>query len=210
MAETQLSHTVVETYLKNNPDFAKAWYNKHGHKLELNKAGSKTETLEARDSQLDLAVPQISSGRNSITTEMFKDLVSGRKRNAMKNSLARKNRNSLQEMSEKDLFMELIRDIANELDVNVLCHKILLNVSILTHSDRGSLFLARGSNDGNRFLVSKLFDVTEHSSLESSLHTEENEIKVPFGKGIAGYVAETKDTVNIKEAYEVSIFDYHV
>ena len=64
--------------------------------------------------------------------------------------------------------MELIRDISNELDVDVLCHKILLNVSVLTKSDRGSLFLARGK-ETNRYLVSKLFDVTELSSLEDSL-----------------------------------------
>lgn len=35
-------------------------------------------------------------------------------------------------MNDKDLLMELIRDIANELDVDTLCHKILLNVSTLT------------------------------------------------------------------------------
>jgi hypothetical protein len=34
-------------------------------------------------------------------------------------------------MSQKDMFMELIRDIANELDVNVLCHKVLMNFCVL-------------------------------------------------------------------------------
>lgn len=56
--------------------------------------------------------------------------------------------------------MELIRDVANELDIDVLCHKILVNVSLLTHADRGSLFLAKGTMN-NRYLVAKLFDVTE-------------------------------------------------
>lgn len=56
--------------------------------------------------------------------------------------------------------MELIRDIANELDIDVLCHKILVNVCLLTHADRGSLFLAKGSPK-NRYLVAKLFDVTQ-------------------------------------------------
>ena len=55
--------------------------------------------------------------------------------------------------------MELIRDVANELDIDVLCHKILVNVGLLTHADRGSLFLARGPRDA-RYLVAKLFDVT--------------------------------------------------
>jgi len=112
-------------------------------------------------------------------------------------------REKLLAMNESDVFMELIRDIASELDVNVLCHKILRNVSILTGSDRGSLFLVRGSKN-NRVLVSKLFDVTENSTLEDSLHTEQTEIKVPFGCGIAGLVAETKEIINIQDAYNVS------
>ena len=62
-------------------------------------------------------------------------------------------------MDDSDLFMELIRDVANELDIDVLCHKILVNVGLLTHADRGSLFLARGPRD-SRYLVAKLFDVT--------------------------------------------------
>ncbi|KAI5693810.1 hypothetical protein M8J75_006051 [Diaphorina citri] len=62
-------------------------------------------------------------------------------------------------LDEGDLFMELIKDISNELDIDVLCHKILVNVGLLTRADRGSLFLAKGSAD-NRYLVAKLFDVT--------------------------------------------------
>ncbi|ESO86557.1 hypothetical protein LOTGIDRAFT_71258, partial [Lottia gigantea] len=121
----------------------------------------------------------------------------------------KKDRSSLVHMSEEDLFMELIRDIASELDVNVLCHKILQNVSILTNSDRGSLFLCRGTKE-NRYLVSKLFDVTDTSTLEESIHTEENEIKVPFGKGIAGRVALTKETINIIDAYQDPRFNQEV
>jgi len=56
--------------------------------------------------------------------------------------------------------MELIRDVANELDIDVLCHKILVNVGLLTHADRGSLFLAKGTPT-NKYLVAKLFDVTQ-------------------------------------------------
>lgn len=56
--------------------------------------------------------------------------------------------------------MELIRDISNELDINVLCHKILVNVCLLTHADRGSLFLTKGTSK-NRYLVAKLFDVNQ-------------------------------------------------
>lgn len=57
--------------------------------------------------------------------------------------------------------MELIKDIANELDIDVLCHKILVNVQLLTHADRGSLFLVKGNSPQSRYLHAKLFDVTQ-------------------------------------------------
>ena len=69
-------------------------------------------------------------------------------------------RRHLMELDEGELFMELIRDVANELDIDVLCHKILVNVGLLTHADRGSLFLAKGPPN-NKYLVAKLFDVTQ-------------------------------------------------
>ncbi|VDI73320.1 Hypothetical predicted protein [Mytilus galloprovincialis] len=111
--------------------------------------------------------------RNSITTSMFKRYVEG---NLSRIKQERKNMTELKKMSEAELFTELIKDIATELGL-------------------------RGSKE-NRHLVSKLFDVTETSTLQESLHTEETEIKVPFGRGIAGYVAQAKDTVNITDAYE--------
>ena len=58
--------------------------------------------------------------------------------------------------------MELIRDVANELDIDVLCHKILVNVGLLTHADRGSLFLVSGA-PGAKYLTAKLFDVTQNT-----------------------------------------------
>jgi cGMP-specific 3',5'-cyclic phosphodiesterase len=80
--------------------------------------------------------------------------------------------------------MQLISDITNELDIDTLCHKILVNVSILTKSDRGSLFLAKGSRD-DRYLVAKLFDVAPDSLLEDALTAAEQYSKIPpipFGK----------------------------
>jgi len=113
-------------------------------------------------------------------------------------------REELGRLDESDLFMELIRDVANELDINILCHKILVNVGLLTHADRGSLFLAKGPLE-DRYLVAKLFDVTQDTELEEAVQRAKNEeIKIPFGVGIAGYVAQTKEIINIKDAYKVS------
>ena len=56
------------------------------------------------------------------------------------NKAAPRSRSShLKNMHGTDLLMELIRDIANELDVNVLSHKILLNCCALLKSDKARL-----------------------------------------------------------------------
>lgn len=117
-------------------------------------------------------------------------------------------REELGKLDKSDLFMELIRDVANELDINILCHKILVNVGLLTHADRGSLFLAKGPLE-DRYLVAKLFDVRQDTELEEAVQRAKNEeIKIPFGVGIAGYVAQTKEIINIKDAYKVSYILY--
>jgi cGMP-specific 3',5'-cyclic phosphodiesterase len=93
-------------------------------------------------------------------------------------------KDKFQNLDEHELFTQLISDITNELNVDRLCHKILVNVSILTKSDRGSLFLAKGSRD-DRYLVAKLFDVTPDSLLEDALTAAEQYSKIPplpFGK----------------------------
>lgn len=67
--------------------------------------------------------------------------------------------NRLEQLGENELFIELVKDISNELNIDILCHKILVNVGYLTQADRCSLFLARGPHE-QRYLVAKLFDVT--------------------------------------------------
>lgn len=104
-------------------------------------------------------------------------------------------------MDDRGLLMELVKDIANDLELNSLCHKILQNVLLLTKADRGSLFLVHGKGTDNCYLASKLFDVTSYSTAETS----GKEVRVAWGKGIVGYVAKTGETVNIANAYEVSI-----
>ncbi|XP_041367217.1 cGMP-specific 3',5'-cyclic phosphodiesterase-like [Gigantopelta aegis] len=110
---------------------------------------------------------------------------------------------------EAFLFMELVKDISDELDVDMLCHKILRNVSVLTKSDRGSLFLVRGTGD-KRYLVPSLFDVTQTTTFEESVASEKPNIRIPLGKGIAGAVAQTKETINIPEAYNDPRFNTEV
>ncbi|XP_014270796.1 dual 3',5'-cyclic-AMP and -GMP phosphodiesterase 11 isoform X2 [Halyomorpha halys] len=143
-------------------------------------------------------------------------------------------RTDLSGLEERELLFELVKDICNDLDVRSLCHKILQNVSTLLRADRGSLFLvqggARAGSSGSAFrpvgclpasanspasqgchyrcLVSKLFDVCSRSTLEEVENREE--IRVPWGTGIIGHVAETGQPLNIPDAYKDERFNQEV
>ncbi|KAI5712315.1 hypothetical protein M8J75_007453, partial [Diaphorina citri] len=198
-------------------------------------------------------------------------------------SSARRSRNELKHLDEKELIFELVKDICNELDVRSLCHKILQNVSTLLNADRGSLFLVQGdvrctsssspsspsqislkvpppsrpvgclssmhhappppappppasvaasslvvgvprpetfctssthiqahSAQGchSKCLVSKLFDVCSRSTLQEMEKKEE--IRIPWGCGIVGYVAESGEPVNIPDAYLDNRFNQEI
>jgi dual 3',5'-cyclic-AMP and -GMP phosphodiesterase 11 len=117
-------------------------------------------------------------------------------------SRQRKSKEELKEskiLDEQALLIELVHDIANDLDITSLCHKILQNVSILTDADRCSLFLVQKYTHGHRVLVSKVHDVNADSTVEEVYNNEE--ITVPWGCGIVGHVAQHGETVNIPDAY---------
>ena len=115
------------------------------------------------------------TGRKSVTSDLFHQwLASGSSSSSSSKPAApvlqmRSNHQDNEEdadnedpdlelLAQNDKLMDLILDISNELDINVLCHKILVNVCRLTQADRSSLFLARGPR-GKRYLEAKLFDV---------------------------------------------------
>ena len=123
---------------------------------------------------------------------------------------SRRTHSELKALDERELMYELVIDICNDLDVTSLCHKILQNVSILLNADRCSMFLVQGPKGSeNRVLVSTLFDVNIHSTLQDCKEKSE-EIRVSWGTGIIGYVAQTGIPVNIPDAYEVwNLFRYY-
>ncbi|KAJ7345595.1 hypothetical protein JRQ81_001545 [Phrynocephalus forsythii] len=117
----------------------------------------------------------------------------------------------LKEHNERQFFLELVKDISNDLDLGALSYKILLFVCLMVDADRGSLFLVEGGGGGGggggagkkKSLVSKVFDVHAGTPLLPCSGTENaNEVQVPWGKGIIGYVAEHGETVNIPDAYQ--------
>ncbi|XP_037950287.1 cGMP-specific 3',5'-cyclic phosphodiesterase [Teleopsis dalmanni] len=154
--------------------------------------------------------------RPSVTSDLFQQWMAAspmHKSRSLSSSSGYsmlESRRHLMDLDEGELFMELIRDVANELDIDVLCHKILVNVGLLTHADRGSLFLAKGPPN-NRYLVAKLFDVTQKTALKDAVKKAKlEEIIIPFGVGIAGTVAQTKEMINIKEAYKDARFNCEI
>lgn len=117
----------------------------------------------------------------------------------------------LQNRNANQFFFEIVRDIANDLDLTTLSYKILVNVGILTNADRCSLFLVEGPK-GKQSLVSKVFDVQigVPNSPAKEFIQQQKEITVPWGKGLVGYAAETGETVNIPDAYEDPRFNKEV
>lgn len=74
---------------------------------------------------------------------------------------------------------------------------ILSKITELLGADRSTLFLL---DESRQFLVAKIaqgLDIGER----------DNELKLPIGEGIAGWVAKTGNTVNIKDAYRDKRFN---
>jgi len=119
--------------------------------------------------------------------------------------IRKKSRTDLQSLDETELILELVKDICNELDVRTLCHKILQNVGILTDADRCSLFLVGGDSGTNsQYLESNLFDVSSRSTVEE---VSKNVIRIKWGVGIVGHVAQTGVSCNVSDCYQDARFN---
>ncbi|XP_038133702.1 cGMP-specific 3',5'-cyclic phosphodiesterase isoform X2 [Cyprinodon tularosa] len=103
--------------------------------------------------------------------------------------------------------LELVKEVSSHLDVTALCHKIFLHINELIAADRYSLFLVGEDSSNRKFLVSRLFDVAEGSTLEES---SSSCIRLEWNKGIVGHVASTGQPLNIKNAYEDPRFNAEV
>lgn len=199
----------VGKFLETHPAVLEAWIReKASAELRMWLQGTSLAPKTSTSSQHQDENTLSRNKRNSVTSDLFQSWLASnspvkRSRSPSRTSMTLMGRREeLNRLEEGDLFMELIRDVANELDINILCHKILVNVGLLTHADRGSLFLAKGPPE-DRYLIAKLFDVTQDTELDEAIQKAKNEeIKIPFGVGIAGYVAQSKQIINIKDAYE--------
>lgn len=212
-----LAKAEVSEFLKNNPEFTKEYFLRNASpKLVETWVQQRSRKLSIPDvnrvnkisrSCTDLVLRPLTAASN---TRLNRFLGSANCLNdkSQGTSFQRPKRKTFEELSalnEKDLFMELIRDIAYELDVDELSHKILVNVSILTRCVRSSLFLCKGHKD-RKYLISRLFDVTAESTVEEAVKPIDKAIIIPFGVGIAGNAASSGEMINIEDAYKVLVF----
>uniref|UniRef100_A0A3Q3VN09 Phosphodiesterase n=1 Tax=Mola mola TaxID=94237 RepID=A0A3Q3VN09_MOLML len=157
---------------------------------------------ESRSSMRRRALLRKASSLPPTTAHILSALLESRVNVPQYASSAIEYKYRLKETNEREFFLELVKDISNDLDLTNLSYKILINVCILVDADRCSLFLVEGPAH-KRTLVSKFFDVHSGTTVRPSSSTlNSNEVLVPWGKGIIGYVAEHGETVNIPNAYE--------
>ena len=103
--------------------------------------------------------------------------------------------------NEREFFLEIVKDISNDLDLKSLTEKMVVNMSCLADAERASLFLVEGKHSGRPSLVSKIFDVHAGTNV---LPSTSGDSRIPWGQGILGHVAETGDVVNLRSVKEVS------
>ncbi|XP_060569725.1 dual 3',5'-cyclic-AMP and -GMP phosphodiesterase 11A-like isoform X2 [Ruditapes philippinarum] len=103
--------------------------------------------------------------------------------------------------NEMEFFMDIVKDISNDLNLKSLSEKMVANISVLSDADHASVFFVEGKRSNKQSLVSKIFDVHSGTQIMPT-KTSDNSIRVPWGKGIMGYVAEHREIVNLSEAFK--------
>lgn len=159
----------VEKFLEENPEFVKNWISKNN-----------ANTYEEK-----VVVPSL--------THSFIDYV---KMVISRNSSIGINTSKV--LSVKDTYREIMKELASELNEDNLCYAILQSTCILLQCNSASIYLARGTGK-TRYLISKYVDVTATSDRNETLQSKPNIIRIPFGEGILGYVAESKRSLKIKD-----------
>uniref|UniRef100_A0A3P9MCE1 3',5'-cyclic-GMP phosphodiesterase n=1 Tax=Oryzias latipes TaxID=8090 RepID=A0A3P9MCE1_ORYLA len=190
--ETSFDFSDVEAFLDCHPDLFEEYLVRR----------AKCDQVSSQSSMRRRALLRKASSLPPTTAHILSALLESRVNVPQYASSAIDYKYRLKETNEREFFLELVKDISNELDLTNLSYKILINVCILVDADRCSLFLVEGPAH-KRTLVSKFFDVHSGTTVRPSSSTvDSNEVQVPWGKGIIGYVAEHGETVNISNAYE--------
>jgi len=105
-------------------------------------------------------------------------------------------------LNSRDFFLEIVRDVSCDLDLDNLVRKILVNVTVLVSAERVTLHVVEGSSqyptgNGNVALVLHSYDARYHSDDRyASVRKTRVSSSAPWGHGVVGYVGETGNFVN--------------
>ncbi len=101
--------------------------------------------------------------------------------------LSRCRQHSRTEVEKMSRLVDAARHLNSTLDLSEVLDRILATALQLVNGDRGTVYLI---DEKRQELWSRVLTGSQRL-----------EIRLPFGKGIAGYVAATGDTLNIEDAY---------
>ena len=129
-------------------------------------------------------------------------------------------RKNFKQLSLYEKMYTLVKTLYQSLDLKLTCKKILNTVNMLLDADRCSLFLVTDDlNDETseneelegvkKCLISVIFDA-QSSENDSQNELTYEKIKIPFGVGIAGVVAESGKPLNIPNAYDDKRFNPNI
>jgi phosphoserine phosphatase RsbU/P len=96
-------------------------------------------------------------------------------------------------ITQLSLLFEATRLLNSTLDLAELLDLILKIARTEVKADRGTVFLVD-------YKHKELWSIVAHG-------LDHREIRVPFGRGVAGKVAETGQSVNVEDAYQLPFFD---
>ena len=72
----------------------------------------------------------------------------------------------LREENVQEFFLDIVKDIANDLNLKSLTQKIIVNLAVLLNADGASLFLVQDMPSGKKCLVSKVLVTFEALFIE--------------------------------------------
>lgn len=99
-------------------------------------------------------------------------------------------------MQTTETLLNVMRAVSSELEIDLLLQKIVGKTSEVMNADRATLFLVHRKSGELWSRVAQGADMKE--------------IRVPKGMGIAGHVAASGETINIKDAYQDPRFNPEV
>ena len=165
------------------------------------KTGYHTRTIlcapmKSREGRI-LGVLQVLNKRHGVFTRDDEELLDAFESQA---AIAVQNALLIEDIRKRartsEILLDVMRTVSSELEIDQLLQKVVAKTSEVMNADRCTLFLVHRKSGE---LWSR---VAQGSNV--------NEIRVPRGIGIAGHVALSSETVNIKDAYQDPRFNPEV